>query len=113
MKFAKPAFVAIYSEKLHFPSGDIEQMVGRANRTQGTQEGRVFTYMENPLTKMRTLAWYKSMEALNEDAFGTVIAKALVQCYANMGSSQRQAIAKVLFGNNWKVNRETYEQIVP
>ena len=61
MKFAKPAFVVIYSEKLHFPSGDIEQMIGRANRTQGTQEGRVFTYMDNSMAKMRTLAWYASL----------------------------------------------------
>ena len=42
IKFASDAFVCIFNEMCKFKASLIRQMVGRANRSQGIQNGRVF-----------------------------------------------------------------------
>ena len=42
IRFAVAAYVVIFNERSYFKASTLEQMVGRANRTQGVQTGRVF-----------------------------------------------------------------------
>ena len=62
MKFAKEAFVLIYARDFYYDSSVIEQMVGRANRHQGVQCGRVFAVFANATVEVGDWEFYKQRE---------------------------------------------------
>ena len=69
IKFAVPAFVCILSIDRYFTPSTIEQMLGRANRAQGKQEGTVFLNFENTNKRLQTFAWYKKLCHIDDNEF--------------------------------------------
>ena len=62
IRFACEAYVVIFNERSYFKASMIEQMVGRANRTQGTQTGRVFVTSTVACAEEQTIEYFRKSE---------------------------------------------------
>ena len=62
IRFAREAYVVIFNERSYFKASMIEQMVGRANRTQGTQTGRVFVTSTVACAEEQTIEYFRKSE---------------------------------------------------
>ena len=74
LKFARNAHVVVFSDRSHYSASMIRQMVGRANRAQGTAYGRVFCVQENPMRPETDMNYIEAIDkARNNDIGRSVI----------------------------------------
>ena len=101
LKFAKSAFVAIFADKFYYMSSTIYQMVGRANRNQDVQTGRVHCTFGSMVESVADWDFYLERERLGFNAFGLKILRALILIYNELTQKQRTELGVKLQGDTW------------
>ena len=98
IKFACDAFVAIFNDRCKFKGSLIKQMVGRANRSQGIQSGRVFV-TSNVLYKgeIGMEFFTRSEKKVNSD-MGAQIAGSITKLWAYLDDNEKNALIKYFGG---------------
>ena len=84
LKFAVSAFVVVYAAEFAYMSGTIEQMIGRANRNQDVQAGRVFCTFSSLVDEYADWDFYIAQERLNLDDFGLRILRGLLLVWKDL-----------------------------
>ena len=79
----------------------IEQMVGRANRTQGTQHGKVFVINKMTMNTRASLELIRSQDKLLRNTFAPGIVLALVKVWENLNLQQKKQVEEQYGGYKW------------
>ena len=67
LKFATDAFVVVLSLQNDVPASEIEQMIGRASRCNGVQEGCVYIVSTSTCSdNTATIDWIKSKDRMRD-----------------------------------------------
>ena len=85
IRFAREAYVVIFNERSYFKASTLEQMVGRANRTQGVQQGRVFVTSTVCIDPETTIEYFRKTEKKPGHDIGAEIAGAIVTLWQHWG----------------------------
>ena len=111
LKFAVSAFVVVYAAKFYYMSSTITQMIGRANRSQEVQSGRVFCTFEALIDEYVEWDFYVQREKLGFSQFGLRIMKAVLTIFNSLNLKQKAEVTEVLKGTKWsKLTRLQFEQ---
>ena len=98
IRFSTEAYVVIFNERSKFKASMLEQMVGRANRTQGVQTGRVF--VTNPVVfKEETgIDFFRASEKKPGADMGAQLSGAIVALWTHFQPEDRRAVVTFFGG---------------
>ena len=98
IKFASDAFVCIFNERCKFKASLIRQMVGRANRTQGIQNGRVFVTSNVAYKKEVGMEYFTKAEKRPGVDMGPQIAYAILKLWALISDDEKDSLTHYFGG---------------
>ena len=108
IKFASDAFVVIFNEASKFKASMIKQMVGRANRSQGVQNGRVFVTSTVAYKKDVGMEFFERAEKKPGLDMGPQIAGAILKLWSILGEEDKQSLISHFGGQRYMVARSLY-----
>ena len=84
LKFAMNAFVLVFSNNCYYYASTIRQMVGRANRAQGTAYGRVFILSENVMLPETEMKYIEEIDKQRNNDIGKSVIHWLLDKYLSL-----------------------------
>ena len=108
IKFASDAFVCIFNEKHKFKASMIKQMVGRANRSQGIQNGRVFVTSNVVYKKEVGMDYFTRAEKKPGVDMGPQIAGAILKLWTLINEEEKSQLINFFGGQKYMVVRSVY-----
>ena len=89
-------------------------MIGRANRTQGDQEGHVYVRQDNVFLKETGIGFIETKDKSEEDNFGHKVIAALIALLKKKELSlpHNRACMKAFANNGWRMNNEQFPTVI-
>ena len=92
IRFSTEAYVVIFNERSKFKASMLEQMVGRANRSQGVQTGRVFVTSNINFKNETGMDFFKLTEKKVNADLGAYLAVALQKLWPYFNVSEKISV---------------------
>ena len=108
IKFPCEAYVAIFNERSKFKASILQQMVGRANRSQGVQTGRVFVTSNINFKNETGMDFFKLTEKKVNADLGASLAVAIQTLWPHLNVSERISVVWAFGGSKFQQTREQF-----
>ena len=109
LKFATDAFVVVLALKNDVRASEIEQMIGRASRCNGVQQGCVHVVSDMKVGGgTATIDWIKSKDSMRDQDQGPELVKALMKTWTDLKTPEKRHACTIFGDQRWRMSLTTF-----